>query len=948
MKNMKTTFSKIQFTRTAIGLWIVFLCGLGNTGWCGRIIRPWRATTSIVKAGESFDVWFIADAGQTVTNVVLNGPYNTVNPTMAAPATGTWVYDPISTNTYNTRITVTVPSNAPADRYDLVLQTSAGDVTSDAAAKVIREYKDEYYILHMSDVHRWQGGYDPTQLMRKVSAIIDIANIIDPEMIIETGDNYYCWTSNDVQTAARANLIFDGMPTLNIKGEHDAFAATFMLAGNHDTPNKDITKDPVNVAAAYFNKYFGLHIYNFTYGEGRFLCINDAWGGGAINYTLRATEARAWLDSVGWGNFILAAGHCKGSGMDQTILKTSPHLDIILAGHEHSAGDSNPYPTNGINQYVANSVREANKFEFNLFKVDAVNGTYVPVSGASARVPVIQTMNNSTIISNWAGWIPNVSLAYLQTNNGAFLENTATISNKYNFPITGARVRFVMPLGCSYGISHGVIAQEFDGDNFHIVDVRVDLSAASTTSVDIFSTSAAANNAQFISQDVPDSLEPGETAAVSITMKNTGTNVWSAASGHQLGSQTPPNNTLWTGTNRITLSESVSPGDSHTFVFDITAPDTPGNYNFQWKMVDDAEPDSGWFGQSTPAVAIPVAEVLHHGTVLLAVDLHQNSTDPVPVTPPGFIGWTIGEVAALSAAPSITTNGYTVTLGSGTSAACLTTPALQTGMNSRYRLGYVTNAGAFTQESMMRERVGSLVNPIDPSTGNGTGNGLYLKISGLASNTPYIFQAWGVDSTGTNPAATLKNGDNYGFNATAEPAGYSSLPLVGFYTVSGSPSVIMDNNQYSVMGTITSDTNGTIVYKQISTIDRSIMNGFMLSTVPAQPSGYAAWAATNGITGGPTDDDDGDGLNNFSEYAVREKPAFIKSGDTFDYIYLQRNDDPNLIYSVETTTNLLSEVWINTGGTAQTNVIGGSYDEITRTIPLDHPMAYLRLKITGQ
>ena len=83
-------------------------------------------------------------------------------------------------------------------------------------------------------------------------------------------------------------------------------------------------------------------------------------------------------------------------------------------------------------------------------------------------------------------WISNLTVEYSKANNGKAEKNTATLVNRYNDPIPGVRVRFVMPLGHSYSVSKGEIHQEFNGDQFHIVDVAVDLDATSTTEVQIF------------------------------------------------------------------------------------------------------------------------------------------------------------------------------------------------------------------------------------------------------------------------------------------------------------------------------------------------------------------------------------------------------------------------------------------------------------------------------
>lgn len=122
-----------------------------------NIVYPWRSTTAIVLAGDSFEVWFNADDGQTVAAVQLTGPYHSVNCSFTITP-GDWEYDSLSGNRYNTKIMVNVPADAPADRYDLVLKTTTDDVISYGGVKVLKEYKQDYYIMHMSDGHRAING----------------------------------------------------------------------------------------------------------------------------------------------------------------------------------------------------------------------------------------------------------------------------------------------------------------------------------------------------------------------------------------------------------------------------------------------------------------------------------------------------------------------------------------------------------------------------------------------------------------------------------------------------------------------------------------------------------------------------------------------------------------------------------------------------------------------
>ncbi|GEM_PF-278509 len=101
------------------------------------------------------------------------------------------------------------------------------------------------------------------------------------------------------------------------------------------------------------------------------------------------------------------------------------------------------------------------------------------------------------------------------------------------------------------------------------------------------------NDAEFISQEVP-GLIPGDTVAVSITMKNSGTSIWTRDGQFKLGSQAPADNSIW-GPERLYLDEGevVEPGEEITFTFEVFVPEAEGIFHFQWQMVQEGEE---WFG----------------------------------------------------------------------------------------------------------------------------------------------------------------------------------------------------------------------------------------------------------------------------------------------------------------------------------------------------------------
>ncbi len=114
---------------------------------------------------------------------------------------------------------------------------------------------------------------------------------------------------------------------------------------------------------------------------------------------------------------------------------------------------------------------------------------------------------------------------------------------------------------------------------------------------------ASSDDASFVSYvDVPSTMRAGASAAVTVTMKNTGTTTWTKAGGYALGSQRPEDNATW-GPSRVALASDVAPGGTVDFTFGITAPEDAGGHAFRWKMVRGAD---GWFGRKTALREIAV------------------------------------------------------------------------------------------------------------------------------------------------------------------------------------------------------------------------------------------------------------------------------------------------------------------------------------------------------
>lgn len=125
---------------------------------------------------------------------------------------------------------------------------------------------------------------------------------------------------------------------------------------------------------------------------------------------------------------------------------------------------------------------------------------------------------------------------------------------------------------------------------------------------------------------------------------------------------------------------------------------------------------------------------------------------------------------------------------------------------------------------------------------------------------------------------------------------------------------------------------------------------------PAAAYGYASWAEEWGVDiGAATNDYDGDLCNNFYEYVFNGDPTngavlgedlilkFV-AGELI-CVHVLRNDDTNLVYTLEMTADLLDPVWTNAAcSVVGTNVSGGAYDYVTNLLSSAANQVFVRLK----
>ena len=141
------------------------------------------------------------------------------------------------------------------------------------------------------------------------------------------------------------------------------------------------------------------------------------------------------------------------------------------------------------------------------------------------------------------------------------------------------------------------------------------------------------HHAAIVAATVPSTMVAGQAYPVSVTVRNTGTRVWTSQLQYGLGAG--PADTTWGTPDHVWLApgEAIGPDQIKTFSWTLTAPATPGPYNFNWQMVQ-----TQWFGATTnipvtvvtsaPPLAAPVVYVLEENHALSETGLPGNSVMP--------------------------------------------------------------------------------------------------------------------------------------------------------------------------------------------------------------------------------------------------------------------------------------------------------------------------------
>lgn len=148
--------------------------------------------------------------------------------------------------------------------------------------------------------------------------------------------------------------------------------------------------------------------------------------------------------------------------------------------------------------------------------------------------------------------------------------------------------------------------------------------------------------ASYVSSNYPDTMLPGQSYAVSITMRNNGTMAWPANSVIKLGNVGNATGDAYKF-NRYpqNMNANVNPGGTYTFNFVVTAPTTPGTYHPAYQMIWQGQTSFGDIVSRTVVVGNPNANIIAN-TIPSTMRRSTRYTVNVTVLNTGNVAWTSG------------------------------------------------------------------------------------------------------------------------------------------------------------------------------------------------------------------------------------------------------------------------------------------------------------------
>ncbi|OFX23818.1 MAG: hypothetical protein A2041_00935 [Bacteroidetes bacterium GWA2_31_9b] len=369
----------------------------------------------------------------------------------------------------------TLKANIPdIDVYELYdLRVTASDGIFDEvinAVKIIDQYKDNYYFVHITDAHLpthlfYPDGSNDTSELDDLYEVIKDINLINPEFVLFTGDVINDGEMEDFDCRRNHTKTIELLQKFEVP--------VFIVPGNHDLGGWVTTPPSQGTSRREWWRFFGwrqpeippvtqeyyTHDYSFDYGNIHYVGLEaydnyDSYMFDVYGSTSFIPSQITWLQSnlasAGSKKKVLFYHYDFKHELDLSTLG----VDMALWGHIHSDdGDINTFPYNLSTDNVCDGT--------SAYRVVRVNNN------------ILQPEN--TIYSYSSEDM--IRINYNMINNGSLDSLSATVYNKHNQEFKNGLVKFIMPLSnYGYTVTNGTLEQ-VNSDSYAECYVNVQIPA---------------------------------------------------------------------------------------------------------------------------------------------------------------------------------------------------------------------------------------------------------------------------------------------------------------------------------------------------------------------------------------------------------------------------------------------------------------------------------------
>jgi len=376
-----------------------------------------------------------------------------------------------------------IPAVSLYELYDLIV-TADGDIadTTQNAVRVISEFRDDYYFVHITDTHLpthlyyFEPGADTdSSEMVDLRAVMADINIINPEFVLLTGD-----VINEGELEDYLNRRYYTR-TQRLLAESQV--PIYVTSGNHDIGGWDATPVPDGTARRDWWRFFGWKRLNDPPPGAPWYTQNYSFDYGPVHYV--GLEAYDNYDGWRWeiyGGESFTSGQMQwlsddlaaASGSTSEVLfyhydfsnqinLNSLGVEMALWGHIHSdQGEISTPPYDLATDNVCDDARS-----YRLVRVQ--DGILLP---------------SATISAGSSG--DNLDVQYSPANNGMHSQVTAEITNDLDERFEYAWLRFLMPHeGADIQVTGGNLVQVDSSDSPDVYYVAVDMLPSSSQTVTV-------------------------------------------------------------------------------------------------------------------------------------------------------------------------------------------------------------------------------------------------------------------------------------------------------------------------------------------------------------------------------------------------------------------------------------------------------------------------------